>query len=563
MKNITIRAACSQINTTVGDLEGNRRKILQSFEGARGAAADLVVFPELCLTGYPPEDLLLKPKFVQDNLAALSDLAREVRGPAAVVGFVDRKGADLYNAAAVIYNGKVRAVYHKMLLPNYGVFDENRYFKAGDKPLVFSLGPFVIGTAVCEDIWHGSGPVKAAVSSGAKLIATLHASPYYMGKVAQREKVVKALARDTGACIAYANAVGGQDELVFDGQSVVVDARGRIVRRAPAFKEHLLICDVGMPARKGKPGKNVVQLDAGYEPKSAPAPAAHHFEPLEQVEEVYQALVLGVRDYVYKNGFKKVVIGLSGGVDSSLVAALAADALGKDGVTGIFMPSRYSSQESETDAQLTASNLGIEFRNISIEHIYKMYLLVFESHFAGLPKDIAEENLQARIRGNVLMAFANKFGWMVLTTGNKSEMSTGYATLYGDMAGGLAAIKDVPKTLVYDLCRYRNGVSAVIPERVLTKAPTAELRPNQKDTDTLPAYDVLDPVIKAYVEEDKHIKEIVGLGFDEQTVKRVLALVDRSEYKRRQSPPGIKITPRAFGRDRRMPITNRYSEFTY
>jgi NAD+ synthase (glutamine-hydrolysing) len=563
MKNTTIRVACSQINTTVGDLEGNKLKILQAFEGARTAAADLAVFPELCLTGYPPEDLLLKPKFVSDNLAILSDMARSMNDMAAVVGFVDRKGKNLYNAAAVIYNGHVCAVYHKIFLPNYGVFDENRYFKAGEKPLVFAVGPFVIGTAICEDIWHKEGPVKEQAALGAQLIATLHASPYYMGKIIERQKIARTLARDTGVVICYANGVGGQDELVFDGQSMVIDSRGRIVRRAPAFKEHLLVSDVSLSVAKAKHGKNIVQLDSGYTPKKKPALAKRDFEPLEPVEEVYQALVLGIRDYVNKNGFKKVVIGLSGGVDSALVAALAVDALGKDNVTGIFMPSRYSSQESETDAQLTANNLGIEFRNISIEHIYKMYLLVFEPHFVGMPKDIAEENLQARIRGNVLMAFANKFGWMVLTTGNKSEMSAGYATLYGDMAGGLAAIKDVPKTLVYDLCRFRNSGNSVIPERVLTKAPTAELKPNQKDTDTLPPYDVLDPIVKAYVEEDKHIKEIVGLGFDEQTVKRVLALVDKSEYKRRQSPPGIKITPRAFGRDRRMPITNRYSEFTY
>lgn len=563
MKNINLRIACSQINTTVGDLDGNKHKILQALEGCRSAAVDIAVFPELCLCGYPPEDLLLKPKFIRDNLECLNDVAAAVGDMAAVIGFVDRKGPELYNAAAVIYKGKIAVVYHKMFLPNYGVFDENRYFKPGTKPLVFALGPFVMGVAICEDIWHEDGPMKYEAKSGAKVILTLNASPYYAGKLAVREKVVKSLARDTGATIVYANSVGGQDELVFDGQSVVVDSRGRIAHRSPAFKEHLLVCDVNLAAAKVGKSKDIVQLDAEYEPKKKPELAERDFEPLEQVEEVYQALTLGVRDYVHKNGFKKVVVGLSGGIDSALVAALAADALGRDNVMGIFMPSRYSSQESETDAQLVANNLSIEFKNISIEHIYKMYLLVFEPHFAGMPKDIAEENLQARIRGNVLMAFANKFGWLVLTTGNKSEMSTGYATLYGDMAGGLAAIKDVPKTLVYKLARYRNSLNPVIPERVLTKAPTAELRPNQKDTDSLPPYDVLDPIIKAYVEEDKHSKEIVSAGFDEQTVKRVIGLVDKSEYKRRQSPPGIKITPRAFGRDRRMPITNRYREFTY
>lgn len=563
MKNMTIRVACSQLNTIVGDLEGNRQKILLAFEGSRSAGSDVVIFPELCLTGYPPEDLLLKPKFVHDNLAILSDMALSMRDTAAIVGFVDRRGSDLYNAAAVIYKGKICAVYHKIMLPNYGVFDENRYFKAGKKPLVFSLGKFMIGVAICEDIWHENSPARKEGFSGAHVIATLHASPYYMGKVARRRDIACSLARDTGAAVAYVNSVGGQDELVFDGQSMIVDRRGRIILRAPAFKEHLMLCDVSLPAVKRRTARSALQLDSAYEPREKRVLVPRDFGPLDKCEEVYQALVVGIRDYVFKNGFKKVVIGLSGGIDSSLVAALAVDALGKDNVTGIFMPSRYSSQESETDAQLLANNLDIEFKNISIEHIYKMYLLVFEPHFVGMARDITEENLQARIRGNVLMAFANKFGWLVLTTGNKSEMSTGYTTLYGDMAGGLAAIKDVPKTLVYELARFRNSLNPVLPERVLTKQPTAELRPNQKDTDTLPSYDVLDPIVKAYVEEDKNAREIIGLGFDENTVKRVLGLVDTSEYKRRQSPPGIKITPRAFGRDRRMPITNRYREFSY
>ncbi len=556
-----LRIACIQTDCTVGDLEGNRKKAILALEGAGRSGADIAVFPELSLTGYPPEDLLLKPKFVDDNIRSLEYLAEFAGETAAVAGFIDRKGKYLYNSAAVMRNGKIISVYHKMCLPNYGVFDENRYFKPGDGPLVFSLGGYLLGVAICEDLWHESGPVAKEAGFGAQVILSLNASPYHIGKSAAREKVVMALARKHGVHIAYANAVGGQDELVFDGRSVVIDNKGKVTGRAAAFKEQIFASDINIKPY-GKISRKIVSAGptAGA---GKPALVKREQPSLEASEEVYQALMLGLRDYVNKNGFRKVVIGLSGGIDSSLVAAIAADALGKDNVTGIFMPSRHSSQESEADAQTLALNLGIEFKNISIEHVYKMYLLVFEPHFLGMAKDAAEENLQARIRGNVLMAFANKFGWLVLTTGNKSEMSTGYATLYGDMAGGFAAIKDVPKTLVYDLAKYRNSLKEVIPERVFTKAPTAELRPNQKDTDSLPPYDILDPIIKAYVEDDRNCKEIVSMGFDELTVKKVLGLVDKSEYKRRQAPPGIKITPRALGKDRRMPITNRYSEFDY
>ena len=568
MKRQNLRIAIAQINSTVGDLEGNRRKISGFLRMAQENAVDIVSFPELALTGYPPEDLLLKPKFITDNLEKLKELTQLVGDIIAVVGFVDRKGEDIYNAAAVIHNGQIKGIYHKMFLPNYGVFDEKRYFRAGDKPLIFSaqggsasggrFGPIVFGVNICEDIWHINGPIKKQALSGANLILNINASPYYAGRIKDREKIIKHQAKDNRVFIAYTNLIGGQDELVFDGQSMIVDPKGKIINRSEAFKEDLLIADLGIRINKKETKKRTILIADHILPKGKTLLPKKNIIPPEPIAEIYQALLLGLKDYVDKNSFQKVTIGLSGGIDSSLVAVLAADALGKENVIGIFMPSRYSSQESETDARLLAQNLGIKFITISIEQIYKMYLMVFESPFFGLERDITEENLQARIRGNILMAFSNKFGWLVLTTGNKSEMSTGYATLYGDMAGGFAVIKDVPKILVYKLAQYRNSLGPVIPERALTKEPTAELKPNQKDRDTLPAYETLDPILKAYIEEDKDLKEINNLGFDSETVKRVLGLVDKSEYKRRQSPPGIKITPRAFGRDRRMPITNRY-----
>jgi NAD+ synthase (glutamine-hydrolysing) len=449
-----------------------------------------------------------------------------------------------------------------MLLPNYGVFDEKRYFKPGNKPLVFVLKgkkrAVTLGVNICEDIWDKNGPLKFQAGSGVELVFTVNASPFHAGKIREREALIREQARTYHTAIAYINLVGGQDELVFDGQSMIVDAKGRIKKRGQAFSEDLLIEDIGVADSVKKIPTGTVLIRGDFDARPKDPLAKRSLKSLGETEEVYQALVLGVKDYVFKNGFKKVVIGLSGGIDSSLVAALAVDALGRDNVIGMFMPSRYSSKDSETDAAVLAGNLGIEFKSISIEHIYKMYNLFLESHFAGLGRDITEENLQARIRGNLLMAFSNKFGWLVLTTGNKSEMSTGYCTLYGDMAGGFAVIKDVPKTLVYKLCRWRNSLKDLIPERVFAKAPTAELRPNQKDSDSLPPYEVLDPILKAYVEDNRSVAEIVKSGFDEEVVLLVAGLVDRSEYKRRQSPPGIKITPRAFGRDRRMPITNKY-----
>ncbi len=540
MQKKSLRIAISQINATVGDLEANLKKITQCIYKAKALGVDIISFPELALTGYPPEDLLLKPKFIADNLKKIKELARGVDNIVAVVGFVDKTGRNIYNAAAVIYNRKIQGICHKIFLPNYGVFDEERYFSPGKECLLFKFGKFAFGVDICEDIWHFDGPTKALARSGAKLILNINASPYYAGKIKDREEVVKKQAKTNRIAIAYANLVGGQDELVFDGQSMLVDAKGKLICRAKGFKEDLLIFDMEMSGgMRLKPQKTA--------------------RPLKPDAEIYEALKLGLYDYCYKNGFQSVVIGLSGGIDSALVAAIAQDSLGKENVTAVFMPTRYSSAESEEDAHKLAQNLKIKLLHISIDEIYNTYLAALKEQFSGLTPNIAEENIQARIRGNILMALSNKFGWLVLATGNKSEMSTGYATLYGDMAGGFAVIKDVPKTLVYKLAHYRNSLGCVIPERVLTKEPSAELKPNQKDTDTLPAYATLDPILKAYVEEDKDLTKIVSLGFDKNTVYRVLDMVDKSEYKRRQAPPGIKITPKAFGKDRRMPITNKYN----
>ncbi|MDD4908294.1 MAG: NAD+ synthase [Candidatus Omnitrophica bacterium] len=547
MKKKTLKLALAQINCIVGDLKGNADKIAEYTDRAREMKADIVCFPEMALVGYPPEDLLFKTRFVAENIRVLKKLAEMIGEITAVVGFVDKDGGRLYNAAAIIRDGNIEGIYRKMFLPNYGVFDEKRYFQKGSEAFTFSLklagaepATFFAGVNICEDIWHQEGPTKQQALSGCQLVININASPFHMGKTREREDVVRRQAISNRIFVAYTNLVGGQDELVFDGQSMVVDPRGNIIGKAQAFKEDLLLVDLPL--------------------SRAVKPAKLHREPgsLGLEAEVYEALVLGLRDYVVKNGFEKVVIGLSGGIDSSLVAVLATDALGKDNVYGVFMPSRYSSIESEVDARQTAENLGIKLLNISIESIYKMYLLALEGHFTGVNRDVTEENLQARIRGTLLMALSNKFGWLLLSTGNKSEMSTGYATLYGDMAGGLAVIKDVPKTLVYRLAGYRNSKNTVIPERVFSKEPTAELRLNQKDKDTLPPYETLDPILKAYIEQDEDLDKIVSAGFDKDTASKILNMVDRSEHKRRQSPPGIKITPRAFGRDRRMPITNKF-----
>src|SRR3989339_570570 len=537
-----MRIAACQINTTVGDFAGNAAKIKEFIERSKAVKADIAIFPELTIPGYPPEDLLLKQKFIKDNIDTLKEISSFVKGISAVIGFVDKVGKELYNAAAVVTDGKVTGIYHKMNLPNYGVFDEKRYFKQGEKPFIADIKGVNIGLNICEDIWLEDGPVKTEASDGAEVIITINASPYHAGKVLEREKIIQKRAKDNGVYIVYANMVGGQDELVFDGYSMAVDKNGRILTHADGFKEELLIIDIPLGVKEEKP--------------EVPEKIS---KILPLAEEVYTALTVGTRDYILKTGFKKVVIGLSGGIDSAIVAAIARDALGKENVTGVFMPTRFSSKESLEDAEGLATALGIKFKIIPIENIFKNYLELLTPEFAGLPSNITEENLQARIRGNIMMALSNKFNRIVLTTGNKSEMGVGYATLYGDMAGGFAGIKDVPKTLVYKLCEFYNVISGkeVIPGRVFSKAPTAELRENQKDSDSLPVYEALDPILKYYIEDDLPISKIVEKGFSKNEVVRTAQMVDRSEYKRRQSPPGVKITPRAFGRDRRMPITNK------
>jgi NAD+ synthase (glutamine-hydrolysing) len=574
-----LRVGLAQINTTVGDLEGNVAKILEYARRARDLGVDLVSYPELAVTGYPPEDLLLRRRFVLDNLDALDAVVKGSAGISMVVGFVDAD-ADIYNAAAVIHDGKLAGVYHKQYLPNYGVFDENRYFQAGTECPVYEIAGVGVGVNVCEDIWYPEGPQKAQAHAGAEVIVNINGSPFNAGKRTFRERMLAMRATDSAVIICYTNLVGGQDELVFDGGSMVVDERGEVLVEGPQFQEALIVCDLDVDAvwqkrlhdpRRRKEKLEFVRDDGGgrvlvsKEPVSAAKPSlpSCRYEMLEGEAEVYAALVLGTGDYVGKNGFDKVVIGLSGGIDSALVAAVAVDALGAENVIGVSMPSRYSSEGSWADARALADNLGIRLISIPIEDTFAASLNMLAETFAGTEPGVSEENLQARIRGNILMALSNKFGWLVFTTGNKSEMATGYSTLYGDMAGGFAVIKDVPKTLVYRLAEYRNrrGPNEVIPRSIIEKPPSAELKPEQLDSDTLPPYEVLDPVLEAYVEEDQSLDEIVAQGFDEATVRRVMMMVDRNEYKRRQAPPGVKITPRAFGRDRRLPIANRYKAY--
>ena len=574
-----VRIALCQINPTVGDLKGNVKKIVSRINDLEAYLPDIIAFPELAVTGYPPEDLLLKPHFIDDNLAALKEIQKAVGNSVVIVGFVD-KNDDIFNAAAVIHQGKLVDIYHKIHLPNYGVFDECRYFKPGNRYPVYKMGSTKFGINICEDIWYSDGPAAVQALNGAEFIININASPYHMGKSGTRIKMLSTQASENGVIIAYLNTVGGQDELVFDGHSFVINERAEILAEGRRFEEEDIIVDLSFEGlctkrraacnretnefrhlqidevfiNRTPHGSQNVIIPSHFLGKSLSdtAPAAE--------ATVYKALVLGTRDYITKNGFKKVCIGLSGGIDSSIVAAIAADAIGKDNVTGIFMPSPYTSSSSREDAYALANNLAITIIETPITPIFDVYLESFRPEFRDLSLGTAEENLQARIRGTILMGFSNKFGWLVLTTGNKSEMSVGYATLYGDMAGGFAPIKDVPKTLVFRLSAWKNNSCGklIIPERVLTKEPTAELKPDQKDSDSLPPYDVLDPILKAYIEDDKSYEEILNLGFDSESVKRVIMMVDKSEYKRRQSPPGIKITPRAFGRDRRFPITNKY-----
>ncbi len=572
-----IRIALAQINPTVGDLSGNVKKIISYIDRARKLEADIVAFPELAVTGYPPEDLLLKPRFIQDNIDALQKIMEAAKGINAIIGFVDKKDS-IFNAAAIISSGRLVDIYHKKHLPNYGVFDEQRYFMAGNRYPVYDLGGIRIGVNICEDIWHEKGPARVQAMSGAEVIININASPYHMGKALFREKLVTSRSLENGTAVVYVNMVGGQDELVFDGSSFVVDAEGCLLVKGKAFKEDLIVTDIETPGAGTKTfsgfrkeletimqeGEFVDEIKIPWAPaKGRPECRIRKIRSCSEEEEVYNALLLGTNDYVRKNGFKGVVIGMSGGVDSALVTTIAVDVLGKDNVRGLFMPSMYTSAESREDAFSHAQNLGIKILEVPINGIFKTYLKTLAESFKGMRADITEENLQARIRGNILMAFSNKFGWLVLTTGNKSEMSVGYATLYGDMAGGFAVIKDVPKMLVYKLCEWRNlrAGTELVPERILWKDPTAELKPDQRDTDSLPPYPLLDPILKAYVEEDRSIEEIMKMGCDVECTQKVIGMIDRSEYKRRQAPPGIKITPKAFGRDRRFPITNRYKSY--
>ncbi len=567
----TMRIAMAQINAIVGDVEGNTRRICEGIEQAAQQGADLIAFPELALTGYPPEDLLLKPDFIAANLEALKEVARRTPSLVAVVGFVDADDY-LYNAAALLYDGRVAGIYHKHRLPNYGVFDEKRYFHPGRDCPLFDLGGFPIAVTICEDIWVHGGPCQAAAMAGALLLVNINASPYHAGRWRERVEMLRTRARDYTAAIAYVNLVGGQDELVFDGMSLVVDHAGTVLARGPQLQEGLVWCDLDLEEVRRFRHYNPIHVTDDLPGENIPTPtipvpttgrrarpgAATLVPPLDPLEEIYQALVLGTRDYVRKNRFRDIVIGLSGGVDSALVAAIATDALGPDHVHVAFMPSQFTSEESRRLAAQVARNLRLTPLEASIDPVFGGFKDTLQKPFGGRPEDVTEENIQARIRGTLLMALSNKFGWLVLTTGNKSELSVGYATLYGDMAGGFAVIKDVPKTLVYQLARWRNRRAEVIPEEILTRAPTAELRAGQRDQDTLPPYEVLDQILELYVEQDLPPSRIAERGFDPAIVSKVVAMVDRSEYKRRQAPPGVKITPKAFGKDRRLPITNWY-----
>ncbi|PZC49657.1 MAG: NAD+ synthase (glutamine-hydrolysing) [Chloroflexi bacterium] len=572
----SLRVALAQINPAVGDLSGNTQRILDAITASEAAACDLVVLPELALTGYPPEDLILRRTFVHENLAALDRIQAATAGRhvTAVVGFVDL-APDAYNAAAILHDGHRAGVYHKQYLPNYGVFDESRYFRAGREAPVFQIAGVPVGVSICEDIWYSSGPVQAQALAGAEVVVNLNGSPFHAGKIDQREKMLATRAADNAVIVCYVNMVGGQDSLIFDGGSMIHDPRGERVAAAPMFEEALLIADLDVEAvgqvRLHDPRlRRLAPEKPEYIPVSSPPPNARPpIDPTpnrdhpDDAAAIYQALVLGTRDYVRKTGFQKVVIALSGGIDSTLTATIAVDALGADNVTCVAMPSRYSSEGSVGDAHALAENLGIELLTIPIEGPFAANLAALDQAFAGHEPDVAEENLQARIRGTLIMALSNKFGSLVLTTSNKSESATGYTTLYGDMTGGLAVIQDVPKTTVYRLARHVNDVagSARIPEAVIDKPPSAELRPDQRDEDSLMPYDRLDPILQAFVEEDRTLDEIVAQGFDRADVERVMTLVTRAEYKRRQAAPGLKITPRAFGKDRRFPIANAYRGF--
>ena len=572
-----IRVGIAQINSTVGDLTGNTKKIKECIDQAKSLGVDLLTFPELAIPGYPPEDLLLRPQFIKQNRESLNEIIEYSADIVVIVGFVDTDG-DIYNAAAILCDRQLVGVYHKFYLPNYGVFDENRYFQAGEECPVFIIYGIGIGVTICEDMWYEAGPALVQTYAGAAVLINISASPYHAGKGLFRERMLATRASDSAAIVVHNNLVGGQDELVFDGNSLIVNEKGEIVARGKQFEEDFVVADLDMESvfrsqlrdprrRKETPWireklERATKIDVSSEYPSITKPSLppRPVDRLNELAEIYQALVLGTRDYVHKNGFQKVVIGLSGGVDSSLVATIAVDALGSENVVGVSMPSRYSSPGSKSDAEALARNLDIALKVIPIEKVFCAYLETLAAPFKGTNPDATEENIQARIRGNLLFALSNKFGWLVLACSNKSETAMGYTTLYGDMSGGLIPLKDVPKTLVFELAKYKNRQAGkeMIPSSVLTKAPSAELRPDQKDTDTLPPYDILDPILKAYVEDDMTIDQIMAMGFNRDIVTRVARLVDRNEYKRRQTAPGIKITPRDFGRDRRLPITNQF-----
>ena len=569
-----MRLALAQINTTVGDLDGNRERIVSRIQEAKEANADLVLFPELAVTGYPPEDLLFRPEFLRQARRSLDELAARATGIAALVGFpwLDR---DLYNACAVLADGEVKAIYPKRFLPNYGVFDEVRYFQPGRDLLLLRIGEALIGPTVCEDIWQPGPPATDLALAGAHVIANISASPFHVGKGQEREEMLITRARDNACWVVLVNAVGGQDELIFDGHSLVIDEEGEVVARAPSFEESLLVVDIdaetaiarrlvdarrrALAREREVPDPPVVDLGEERRQKTAATPPLA--QPLDHLEQMRLALELGLRDYVEKNGFSDVVIGVSGGIDSALTLALAVEALGPARVHAVSMPSRYSSPDTRRDAEAVARNLEASFREIPIDSIFDGFEGGLSNAFEGRETDLTEENLQARIRGTLLMALSNKFGWLVVATGNKSELSVGYSTLYGDMAGGFALLKDVYKTDVFRLARHLNERVGreLIPQTIIDRAPSAELRDNQLDEDSLPPYPALDKVLEAYVEEDRSREELMTDGFDRGTVDRALALIDRAEYKRRQAPPGVKLRPKAFGRDRRTPITNRWT----
>ncbi|MBA2272978.1 MAG: NAD+ synthase [Actinobacteria bacterium] len=559
-----VTVALAQINPVVGDINGNTRRIQEAMSRADDLGAQVVVVPELALTGYPPDDLLLKTSFIDANHTALGEIASSSGDALAVLGFVDQRDGSLFNAAAACRRGQVVGVYHKHLLPNYGVFDERRYFEPGEDHLLFDTPEAVLSVSVCEDAWSEDGPVVQQGLSGAQIVININASPYDKNKLDERTAMLADRARRAGASIVYVNTVGGQDELVFDGSSLVVSPYGQVMARLKQFEEDFALVDVPLghsnAVRAEGPGASIRRVRVGLPPAPSGEVRGVVAEALSVEAEIYGALCLGLADYVNKNNFKKVVVGLSGGIDSALTAVIAADALGAECVLGVSMPSVYTSPGSRDDADILAHALGVQMIEVPIRHIQDAYLEALQSAFGQTPEGLAEENLQARARGNILMAISNRYGHLVIATGNKSEMACGYATLYGDMAGGFALLKDVFKTEVYSLSHYRNSISPVIPESVLTKAPSAELRSDQKDEDSLPPYSVLDPILEAYIEREAGVADIVALGHGRDVVGRVITLVDRAEYKRRQAPPGPKVTDKAFGRDRRLPITNQWKE---